>query len=241
VLDAYYSAYQKGDFRAAFGWFSKYSAEHFQVDIADEIQSRDKDRFSGIKLVDYKVVAKRELQPGSVVVDAWEKKQSNAEPPTTTEQSFVLREEAAGWRIQWNHLVEYRVLEMAPQAIKKVSVQPHLIERYLDGVKVHLKLTNDNAQDTAHWSWPGRKTAQLSYSDGSTQELEGVHVELLPGASKDIWIKFDGYAKAFPTKLVASQWAMGIRFLEGKVPGDSRWSYELPLAADLIPKVAGGG
>jgi hypothetical protein len=96
VVGAYYSACQKGDFRAAFGRFSNYSAEHFQVDLADEIQTRDKDRFAGTKLVDYKVVAKRELAPGSVAVDAWQKKQSNAEPPTTTEQSFVLREEAAG-------------------------------------------------------------------------------------------------------------------------------------------------
>jgi hypothetical protein len=46
------------------------------------------------------------------------------------------------------------------------------------------------------------------------------------------------YAKAFPTKLVASLWAMGIRFLEGKVPGESHWSYELPLPAELSPKVA---
>jgi hypothetical protein len=58
---------------------------------------------------------------------------------------------------------------------------------------------------------------------------------------KHIWIKFDGYAKAYPTKLVASLWAMGIRFLEGKVPGQSHWSYELPLSAEVSPKVAGGG
>jgi hypothetical protein len=131
-----------------FGWFSKYSAEHYKVDLADEIQTRDKDRFSGVKLVDYKVVAKTRARAGQRRRGCVAKEASRPPPPSRASCSA--------------------------------------------------------------------KKPLAGASNGS-------------------------YAKAFPTKLVASQWAMGIRFLEGKVPGDSRWSYELPLPADFIPKIAGGG
>jgi len=232
VVAAFYTDLKQGDFKKALSWYSQYSSEHLKVDFADEVRAREKTFFAGTKVIDYKVVDKREPEPGVVLVSLWEKRQTGTEPPETTDQTFVLRHEADGWRINWNGLIEYRAVHVAGQTIKKVSLQPFLVERFLDGVKVHLKVSNGNGQDTVHWSWVGRKTAQLKYADGSTQQLEGTHLSFGPNESQDVWIKLDGYAKSFPTELLASQFAFGIRFLEGKVPGDANWSYRFELPSE---------
>jgi hypothetical protein len=229
VVDAFYGALKKGEFKRAHGFFSEYSTKHFDVDVAQEIKNRERKLFAGTKTVDFKVVEKRELEPRTVLVEAWVKEQTHDQPPQTNEMTLVLRNENDSWRINYNSLVAYQTLNVTPQIKNEVSLQPYLIERYLDNIKLHFIVKNGSQKDKVHWGFPGDRTAVIEYPSGKSTVMENTHFKFEQGQSDDIWIKFDGYVSEFPRKIKSQRWARGMRFSRGELPGDSHWDYEFDL------------
>lgn len=219
TVQSFYDLSKNGDFKTALTLFSKYSIEHFEINVESEVQSRTRDHFAGERIVEYKIADKRELAPGAFAFDVWVKKQTNGQPPQTSDTTLVVRREPEGWRINFNGLVDYRALDVPPLTSKNVVVQPFLVERFVDSTKVHVRASNGSAK-IVHWGWAGESTtARVGFAGGREQTVQGKNLQLKPGEKSDLWVNVQGFAKNYPTNFQVENWCFGLGGLaQGRLP-----------------------
>lgn len=234
TVESFYDHSKSGDFKTALSLFSKYSIEHFGISVSDEIQSRTRSHFAGERIVDYKLADKRELAPDTAAFDVWVKKQANDQPPTTSDETLIVRREPEGWRLNFNALVDYRRLDVPPLTRNEVTLQPYLVERFASGTKVHLHASN-SGKKVIHWGWAGdRTTARVGFADGSERTLQGQNLQLQPGEKADLWVGIEGYAEHYPSNFQVENWCLGLGGpARGRLPDDDAcWQ----LTFDLKPQ-----
>jgi hypothetical protein len=234
TVESFYDHSKSGDFKTALSLFSKYSAEHFGIDAASEIQSRSRSYFAGERIADYKIADKHELAPDTVAFDVWVKKQANQQPPETSDETLIVRREPEGWRLNFNALVDYRRLDVPPLTRNQVTLQPFMVERFASSTKIHLHASNASKK-IIHWGWAGdRTTARVGFADGSERTLKGRDLQLQPGEKSDLWIKIDGYAEQYPSNFQVENWCLGLGgLIAGQLPDENAcWQ----LTFDLKPQ-----
>ena len=239
ALGAYYARMKSADFKGAMTLYSPRILRHVGVNVDTEIQARERDHFAGWRFVDHKITSRRELTPDVVLLNLWVKERTNDKAPETSDSSRVLVRDPDGWRISYAGLVDDRKLNGPALSRSGVSVQPTLVERFAEKTKLHFHVENGSRRNL-HWGWPGRRSATVTFPDGTQQAIEGKNVQVQPGSKGDMWLQTNGFASTYPMTLVVQALCFGMGgIIKGELPDESS-CWELKFDLGSAPAEVGG-
>lgn len=204
VAKKYYEALVSKEFEEAVNYLSDYSLSLSGTTRQQVVSYFEQQDFKGWRMVDYRVLETKELGADVVIVRVLTKEQAGNNDPQTYDFWVALRKEEERWRLNWNLIVDDVVLNVEPQTVNDVTVQPLRIARYTDRLVLVLKIENNS--DRKHfWGWAGEKIASFRFGNRIVDVIGRLEIE--PSRTyPDAWVKVDGFYDVYPSTVSLFGW-----------------------------------
>jgi len=232
TVTAYLEALQQRRFEQAAAFISDYSLSLLGLRRQDIISHFEQQDFEGWRLLDYRVTESQELDEDLVLVHALIKEQIGRDEPQNYDVWWALRREGGEWRINWGALVDDRPLDIEPQTINDLTLQPLRIIRYADRMRLLFRIEN-NSDRGCIWGWAGEEAAAIHFGD-QIVSVSGTSEDIAPQrVYPDAYVDIDGFRETYPTAVDLTGWRQADE-RHPQVPdgwGDS-WAYHFELSYD---------
>jgi len=227
-LDVYMEAAHQRDFKRMASFLSDYSLQLLGTTREEARIDFEKLDFEGWRSVEHRIVATREINSEIVLIRAFEKSGYNNQFDTYDWWSS-LRKEKDGWRVNLDNIVDHIILDIEPQTINDVTVQPTLVVRYTN--KLCLYMIVDNANDRAiHWGWGNELIATAFFGNEAEDKWGALQLQSKRNYP-NMYLEFDGWHETYPTSIILYSWYMSMESNPQFSSGES-WSYEFALDAN---------
>lgn len=219
----YYEALKRDDYVEAVNLISEYSLSLTNSTREDVRISLDKAAFNGWKLLDYRIVESQILDERTALIHVLTKELMENEPQNY-DFWVAFRKENGQWHLNLNSLVDDRTVDTTPQNINGVSVQPIQIIRYVDKVRIVLKIENTN-QRGCFWGWAGDKVATFYFGE-QAYDVQGSLEIKSDRVYPDAYVELKGFYETYPNKILLSGWQWASKTSPNLAePGSEKWQY----------------
>jgi hypothetical protein len=139
-----------------------------------------------------------------------------------------MRKENGQWRMNSGGIVDDETLTMQAKGYKGILVQPLRIIRYLDKMRVVVKIENISSK-TCYWGWGNDKLLILNFGQKAIDTSGSLKVEpkrTYPGVNIDVKGFYETYPKSM--ELTKWQWASQASPNQPEAKGEN-WKYSFEL------------
>ncbi len=226
VVKAYCQAAIGGDFEKAVTYISDYSLAIAKITRDDLIAQMREAYFSGSVATDY-LVTGSEVFDGYYLVHVMFKFMGS-EGPYTDDWIAPLHLEADQWKINIGNIIDDRLIDVEPQTVSGVTVQPVQILRYTDTIRVVFSVRNDNPVPV-FWGWVGVK-GTLNFPGLHYEETDD-HISFEADRGyPDAYVQFSGEFPEYPLSMDMTQWALATANTPNMPGFGTPWSYHFDFS-----------
>ncbi|MCE7988042.1 MAG: hypothetical protein DYG89_43310 [Caldilinea sp. CFX5] len=222
ALIAYLGALRQYDLPRAVSLISNYSLTVSGAK-QEEIQRYLEKKFlDGWRLLDYQVIEARQLTDQTTLVHITGSSHVAANARQSFQEWYPLRLEEGQWRVNCNGVIDQVLLNIQPQTLNQVSVQPTSIVRYLDKLRVYLNVDSTNERIVL-WGAEKEPGAKCRFTNHTVDLL--VSVQIQPNSKKTFFLDFAGWFLDYPVAVELLQWM----YVADALTRLHVWSYHFDL------------
>lgn len=227
---AYLEALQQRRFEQAVAFISDYSLSLLGLSRQDVLSHFEQQDFEGWQLLDYRVTESQELDEDLVLVHTLVREQSGRDEPQTYNVWRALRREHGEWRINWNLVIDDRLLDVEPQTINGLTVQPLRIIRYTDGMRLLFRIENNSSRGYI-WGWAVEEVALFHFGE-QIVSVSGVYETIAPErAYPEAHTTIEGFYSTYPDAIDLAGWVQASEeHPRVPVPFATPWTYHFELS-----------
>jgi hypothetical protein len=225
----FYEALKRGNFEKAVSMYSEYYLSLTGGTRESLRQYFEKSAFEGWKLLDYRIIESKMLNDQTALLHVLTKEETNDEDKKVKTYDFwvALRKENGRWLINGS-IVDDRFVNVNPQNVNGVIVQPVRVIRLVDKLMIILRIENTNNRG-CFWGWVDSTIATI-YLGEQVFDVSG-SIKIEPNRIyPDAYVQIDGFMETYPNKVVLSQWQWASETSpELPEPSGETWSYSFDL------------
>lgn len=229
----YLDALVAQDFQSAAGMLSLYSLDFMRASVVDAALYYEQGQASGYSVLGYKLKEKRLLDETTALVRV----RLQTRYGTKKDESTVwmaLRHEDGAWKVNWRQLIDYYELNVEPQTVNGLTVQPTAVIRFTDATRIIFRMLNENPERVV-WGQTGEPFARLRSGlktvegiGGQTDVAIADPILLTPGGfAGQVPVDFLGLFEETPSTCELLNWAWADR--TSAADRAVRWSFSFIL------------
>lgn len=227
VAKKYYEALVSREFEEAVNCLSDYSLSLSGTTRQEVISFFEQQDFKGWRMVDYRLVETRVLSDDLVLAHILTKEQLGDSEPQVYDFWVALRREGERWRLNGNLIVDDVVLNVEPQTINGVSVQPVQIVRYTDRLVLILQIENKNDRG-CFWGW-GNKVAVFHFGGEVVDVTGSLQIEA-NRTYTNVRVHVSGFHSTYPSAVDLVGWCWASQYVSSLPdPACTPWEYHFVL------------
>jgi hypothetical protein len=227
----FYEALKRGNFEKAVSMYSEYYLSLTGGTRESLRQYFEKSAFEGWKLLDYRIIESKMLNDQTALLHILTKEETNDEDKKAKTYDFwvALRKENGQWLINGS-IVDDRFVNVNPQNVNGVIVQPVRVIRFVDGFKIVLRIENTNNK-RCFWGFPEATTATVYFGELAFDVYVSKFVKIEPNrVYPNAYISTDKFLEIYPNRVILSQWRWADEtFPELPDMQGETWSYSFDL------------
>ncbi len=204
ALKSYFSALEQGDVNAAAQHLSTFSLQAYNMTATDAASALNTARSAGTRWSSLQVLDTRTFDAQTVLVHV---RYSLVSDQVTQEKDefWPMRLENGAWLYNWNNLIDFRTLTVAPQLTAGVTVMPTQMRRFTDHLDLILLFQNHTNQPVV-FGQINEILATFTFRDQTVQANQQ-QIILNPLRSKpDVTLTLSGFYTTYPDSVVIRQW-----------------------------------
>lgn len=236
ALDAYVNALIEKDYVKAAEGISDFSLEFSGITREEAANTLNAASTNENIVVEHSIGEIRMVGSSLAIATISLSTQYQQNPVQKQETKVALMKEKGQWKVNWGNVLDEREITSSGQTVRKVTVQPVKMVRYVDRVQVHFNTKND-ADMTVYWGFLNDPIGTLTYAGESALKavaspdsgnIEGPVFVESNAASELIIITFFGMRSTAPATLELTGWTVNPNGSSGADPSEV-WSYSFDL------------
>ncbi len=204
AVQSYFAALEKGDVNAAAQQLSIFSLEAYGMTNSDAAAALNTQRSAGMRWANLQVLDSRVFDPQTVLVHVrynLTADQANQDK----DELWPMRLENGAWHYNWNNLIDFHTLTVAPQSTAGVTVMPTQMRRFTDHLDLILLFQNHTSQPVVF----GQVNEILATFHFGDQAVQAEHTQIILDALRskpDVTLTVPGLRMDYPGSVVIRQW-----------------------------------
>jgi hypothetical protein len=204
ALQSYFAALEKGDVNTAAQQLSIFSLEAYQMTAEDAAAALNTQRSAGTRWSNLQVLDSRIFDAQTVLVHVHYSltvDQANQDK----DELWPMRLENGAWHYNWNNLIDFHTLTVAPQTTAGVTAMPTQLRRFTDHLDLILLFQNHTSQPVVF----GQSNEILATFHFGDKAVQVDHTQIILDALRskpDVTLTVSGLWMTFPDSVVIRQW-----------------------------------